>query len=207
MECVQVVVDAVDPIIAVGVTNYLLPYTDVAVQETADGQADVVVLAIDRITCARLRRLRLDWDDGEDKPVVLVVDEVDHDDLLVAVEMGVVAVLRRRSVTAERLHHAILVSATGGAVLPNDLLGGLLKHFERLHREVLIPNGLNGLGFTTREVDVLRLMAEGIETAEIAKKLACSERTVKGLVSAATKRLNLRNRTHAVAYACRSGLI
>ncbi|HWB72974.1 MAG TPA: helix-turn-helix transcriptional regulator [Egibacteraceae bacterium] len=58
-----------------------------------------------------------------------------------------------------------------------------------------------------REVEVLRLVAEGLDTAEIANHLSYSERTIKNVIHDATMRLNLRNRTHAVAYALRQGLI
>jgi len=50
-------------------------------------------------------------------------------------------------------------------------------------------------------------MADGMDTAEIAHRMAYSERTIKAIISSATKRLHLRNRTHAVAFACRSGII
>ena len=58
-----------------------------------------------------------------------------------------------------------------------------------------------------REVEVLRLVSEGFETAEIAGQLCYSERTVKNVIYAITNRLNLRNRQHAVAYALRAGVI
>lgn len=54
---------------------------------------------------------------------------------------------------------------------------------------------------------MLRLLAEGLDTAEIAAKLNYSERTIKNIISAVTRRLNLRNRTHAVAYAIRAGTL
>jgi DNA-binding NarL/FixJ family response regulator len=56
-------------------------------------------------------------------------------------------------------------------------------------------------------VEVLRLLADGLDTSEIAHKLAYSERTVKNVVHDVTTRLQLRNRSHAVAYALREGLI
>jgi DNA-binding NarL/FixJ family response regulator len=62
-------------------------------------------------------------------------------------------------------------------------------------------------GFSGRELDVLRLLSEGWDTAEIAEKLAYSERTVKNVIHDITTRLQLRNRSHAVAYAVRQGLI
>jgi len=54
---------------------------------------------------------------------------------------------------------------------------------------------------------VLRLMADGMDTGEIARNLSYSERTVKNIIYAITTRLSLRNRSHAVAYAMRAGVI
>jgi DNA-binding NarL/FixJ family response regulator len=54
---------------------------------------------------------------------------------------------------------------------------------------------------------VLRLLADGHDTAEVGRQLYYSERTVKNIVHDVTSRLDLRNRTHAVAYALRQGLI
>jgi len=54
---------------------------------------------------------------------------------------------------------------------------------------------------------VLRLIADGCDTSEIANRLAYSERTVKNVLHDVTTRLQLRNRSHAVAYALRQGLI
>jgi DNA-binding NarL/FixJ family response regulator len=56
-------------------------------------------------------------------------------------------------------------------------------------------------------VEVLRLVAEGLDTGEIAKRLSYSERTIKNVIHDVVTRLNLRNRSHAVAYALREGLI
>ncbi|MFD9698125.1 LuxR C-terminal-related transcriptional regulator [Lentzea sp. NPDC059081] len=58
-----------------------------------------------------------------------------------------------------------------------------------------------------REVEVLRLIADGFATEEIADRLSFSVRTVKNIVHQLTSRLNLVNRIHAVAHAVRVGLI
>ena len=83
----------------------------------------------------------------------------------------------------------------------------LLDQVGRLQRQVLDPRGLAFTGLAPREVDVLRLIAEGSDTAEIARTLAFSERTVKNILHDVTTRLQLRNRSHAVAYAMRQGFI
>lgn len=58
-----------------------------------------------------------------------------------------------------------------------------------------------------RETRVLTLLAEGSDTREIARRLNYSERTVKSIIGDITTRFGLRNRSHAVAYALRAGLI
>jgi DNA-binding NarL/FixJ family response regulator len=60
---------------------------------------------------------------------------------------------------------------------------------------------------TTRDVEVLRLLADGRTTADIAQVLAYSESTVKQLVHAILQSLGARNRAHAVALAIRADLI
>ena len=54
---------------------------------------------------------------------------------------------------------------------------------------------------------MLRLVAEGLDTSEIAEKTSYSELTVKNVLHEVTTRLQLRNRAHAVGYALRNGLI
>ncbi|MDA8292188.1 MAG: helix-turn-helix transcriptional regulator, partial [Actinomycetota bacterium] len=61
--------------------------------------------------------------------------------------------------------------------------------------------------FTPRELEVLGLVADGLGTAEIARRLLCSERTVKNVLHEVTERFGLRNRCHAIAYALRAGAI
>jgi DNA-binding NarL/FixJ family response regulator len=60
---------------------------------------------------------------------------------------------------------------------------------------------------TDREIEVLRLLSDGLDTNEVSQRLYYSERTVKNIIHDVTSRLDLRNRTHAVAYAIRQGLI
>ena len=60
---------------------------------------------------------------------------------------------------------------------------------------------------TRRERQVLALLAEGHSTREVAQHLAYSERTIKNVLQEFTTRLQLRNRTQAVAYAVRRGWI
>jgi DNA-binding CsgD family transcriptional regulator len=64
----------------------------------------------------------------------------------------------------------------------------------------------NPAGLTARQVDVLRLVAQGLRNAEIAQELVLSERTVDHHVTAILQKLGARSRTEATAYAMRLGL-
>jgi DNA-binding CsgD family transcriptional regulator len=59
---------------------------------------------------------------------------------------------------------------------------------------------------TSRELDVLELVAEGYSTAEIARALWITEETVRTHVKRTLARLEARTRAHAVAIAFRGGL-
>jgi DNA-binding NarL/FixJ family response regulator len=201
------VVRAPDPITIAGVTSHLKTRAEISVVPASRlTEADVLVLAADGITAEIMATLR---QVAGESPVrtVLVTDQLAETDLLTAVECRVVAVLPRAAATGERLVHAVLTAARGRGMLPPDLLGALLVQVERLQREVLAPNGLNASGLAPREIDVLRLIADGWDTAAIAKQLCYSERTVKNVICALMSRLNLKNRPHAVAYAMRAGII
>ena len=138
---------------------------------------------------------------------MLLVARLDDQGLLIAVEAGVCGVLRRSDATAGNIRNTIRSVANGEGTLPPDLLGRLLDQVGRLQRQVLAPRGLTFRGLTEREVSVLRLLADGKDTAEVGRELFYSERTVKNIVHDITSRLELRNRTHAVAYAIKQGLI
>ncbi|WP_436535552.1 response regulator transcription factor [Actinoplanes sp. HUAS TT8] len=207
MERVRVVLQASDPVSHAGLASLLRSGAELNLLRAGDrtgGRA--LVFACDRFgpeTVAALRRAAAEIG----LPVVLVINEIAEAELLTAIECRVVAILHRSAVTADRLIRTVIAAANGGGVMPPNMVGELLKHIERLQREVLAPNGLNVSGLTTREIDVLRLMADGLDTNEIAGQLCYSERTVKNVIHGLTHRLNLRNRSHAVAYALRAGMI
>jgi DNA-binding NarL/FixJ family response regulator len=205
MERVRVTVRALDAITSAGLVNCLDSEPDLVVT-AADGQVDVVVAAFDRLSTGAVAMLRATAADVR-RPVVLIVNEIREVEVLPAVECRVVSILPRSAAADGRLVKAVQTAAAGGAELPPNLLGHLLNHAERLHKEVLAAHGLTASGLSPREVDVLRLMADGLDTNEIAKNLSYSERTVKNIIYTITNRLHLRNRPHAVAYAMRAGII
>jgi len=204
---VRVHIEASDPVSAMGIGGELRMRADVQVLDPVDQLlSDVTVLVSDEVDGATLTRIRSLHRDGCAR-VVLVVTRLEDAGLLTAVESGACGILRRSEANPERIAEAVLTAARGDGSVPPDLLGRLLSQVSRLQRQVLAPRGLSLNGFTEREVDVLKLLAEGWDTSEIATKLSYSERTVKNVIHDITARLQLRNRAHAVAYALRAGVI
>jgi DNA-binding NarL/FixJ family response regulator len=204
---IPVCVSAADPLSRAGTISQLRATGDVVLIEedglTDDGVALVVADEVDTEAVRTIRGLRRR---GVER-IALLVGRLDDKGLLAAVEAGVAGVVRRSEATPGNLLSAIRSVASGEGTLPPDLLGRLLGQVGQLQRQVLAPRGLTFSGLTERELSVLRLLADGHDTAEVGRQLFYSERTVKNIVHDMTSRLDLRNRTHAVAYALRQGLI
>lgn len=166
----------------------------------------VALVAVDSLDAGAVQVLRAATQRGC-RRMVLIGSTIDDDALMTAVELGVSGVLRRTEATADRIVHLLQVAAAGDASLPRDLLGRLLGQVSRRQRHVPAPRGLSHTGLSDRETQVLRLVADGKDTQEIARELSYSERTVKNVLHDVTSRLQLKNRSHAVAYALRQGLI
>jgi DNA-binding NarL/FixJ family response regulator len=201
----RVAVKASDPISHAGITRYLASRPEVQVLAPPRwADADVVILVPDRLTMPNLAAIGRD---APRCPAILIANKVTESDLLDAVKCRIMAVLPRAAATDDRLLDAIKSVASRDESAPPDLLGELVARAEHLQHEVLAARGLHFTDMNAREVDVLRLMADGFDTAEIAQKLCYSQRTVKNIIHGVNSRLHLRNRQHAVAYAMRTGVI
>lgn len=139
--------------------------------------------------------------------IVLVANSIREHQLLRAVGYGLVSVIPRREASYDRIVEVLLDSRTGNAAMPPVAVGWLVEYTRLIQQDVLAPMGLTAAGLLPREVDVLRLLADGLPTNEIAEKLNYSERTIKSIIHTLMTRLGLRNRPHAVAYAMRIGAL
>jgi len=194
-----------DPLTRAGIEAQLGRRPGFGLVDGATPEGGVTLVVTDEVDSAALHAIRLAPATGG-RRVVLLVGRIDDAGLLAAVEAGVSGLVRRSS-DATALELAIRGAAEGDGTLPPDLLGRLLAQVGRLQRQVLTPRGLTLGGLTEREVSVLRLIADGHDTAEVGRELYFSERTVKNVIHDVMMRFDLRNRAHAVAYAIRQGLI
>jgi DNA-binding NarL/FixJ family response regulator len=145
-------------------------------------------------------------DGGGGAPRVLMLTTFDLDEYVYeALRVGASGFLLKDT-PPEQLVTAIEVVAAGDALLSPAVTRRVIEEFVRrpAPTRVDVP-GLDEL--TTRELEVLKLMARGLSNAEIAKELYVSETTVKTHVAHVLQKCRLRDRVQAVVLAYESGLI
>lgn len=173
------------------------------IAEAADEAAVRVVKAIQR--------------DGIPK-VVLVAAHFDETGVILATAAGVTNFVRRADATSNRLADVVQAADESGCQLPEGLLrkAAVAQAGTGHEADVIdLTDGRQGGGVSTltekrlsaRESEVLRLVADGYDTTDIAEQLAYSESTIKGVLAKIMTRLEARNRCHAVAIVVREGLI
>lgn len=207
---VTVAVMATEPHVAEGAAAYLRAYpglTPVAADHL--DRACVVLVIADRVGEGTLAALQRAAELAPDREMrfVLVCDDIREPQLLRALNWGLVSVLPRHETDYERIARALVNARDGKVELPVDAHGWLEERIRLVQRDVLAPHDLTTAGLYTREVEVLRLLAEGVDTLEIAQRLSYSERTVRNIIHGLLTRMKLRNRAHAVAYALRNGVM
>lgn len=176
-----------DPISLAALNSWLSPRPEIVLVRQ-DEQVAVLINAAEPV----------EWPCAADVPKVLVADSLDERRAAGLADFGVVEVLPRSIVSGDQLVSSVLRAATGPQVTGDALHHGF--------RQAVTGEPHAG-GLSARETDVLRLLAEGWATPQIAVELGCSERTVTNVIYGLTTRLGLRNRPHAVAYAIRTGAI
>jgi len=162
-----------------------------AIEALSDGCADVVLMDLNLPTMsgieatARLAAL-------PDPPAVLAVTMVDDDDtVLAAMRAGARGYVLKGSVGAE-IVAAVRTVAAGGAVFGAGVATQVLA--------LASPGGGAGReddGLTEREREVLALLAEGANNAQIARALGVSLKTVQNYVSRILDKLQVSDRTQA----------
>lgn len=184
--------------------------------ECGDGQAalglaaevrpDVVVMDVRMPVLDGIEATRALAGAGVAHPVkVLVVTTFNLDKYVYeALRAGASGFLLKDAPPAQLLH-GIRTVATGAALLDPEVTRRLVGTYAARIRP---PGGTpDDVPLTPREVEVLRLIAEGLSNGEIAGSLLISPETVKTFVSRILTKLGLRDRVQAVVYAYRHGLV
>ncbi|TDD34825.1 response regulator transcription factor [Saccharopolyspora elongata] len=198
---IRVAVRAVDPLVVSGLHAMLRPASGIDLVADCEEAEVTVAVADSSGLCELLSNITV-------SRLVLIADDLRHAELLAAIEHGLIVLVPRGEVTTKtRLLQAISDACEGRGDLPAQQLGAVLQGMKQLQESTLGPRDLKLSGLSSREIEIFRLLADGLGTGEIAEKLMFSERTVKSVLHGLMSRLGLRNRAHAVAYALRHGLI
>jgi DNA-binding NarL/FixJ family response regulator len=202
-----------------GIRSLLTLADDVeVVAEAGDGRAALDVIAEHRPDVVLLD-LRMPVLDGigtlrelagaAHVPAVLVLTTFDDDEaVLAALRSGARGYLLK-DVTLEGLLEAIRTVASGKRLIQPAVTASLLERLVAgdLPGDASVATGPRPEELTSRELDVLRLMAAGWSNREIAGGLHLAEGTVKNHVSSVLLKLGVRDRTRAVLRALDLGLI
>ncbi|WAP54926.1 response regulator [Streptomyces sp. S465] len=166
---------------------------------------DVVVMDIRMPVLDGLEATRLLAGAGVPHPVkVLVVTTFNLDEYVYEALRAGASGFLLKDAPPDRLLHGIRTVATGAALLDPDVTRQLVgRYAARIRPTEKTPRDIP---LTPRELEVLRLIADGLSNSEIAAALVISQETVKTFVSRILTKLQLRDRVQAVVYAYRHGL-
>jgi DNA-binding NarL/FixJ family response regulator len=176
-----------------------------AVSKLRDLPADVVVMDVRMPRLDGIEATRQICRAG-DRPRVLMLTTFDLDEYVFAALKAGASGFLLKDVPPEELLFGIRSVHSGAAVVAPSTTRRLIDHFAPM-----LPAGDEELpdltGLTSREREVLALIAQGLSNTEIAERLFVTEATVKTHVGRVLAKLNLRDRVQAVVFAYETGLV
>jgi DNA-binding NarL/FixJ family response regulator len=161
---------------------------------------DIQMPGLDGLEATR----RILADAGGDTRVLILTTFERDDYVFEALQLGASGFLLKTA-PPEDLITAVRVVARGEALLSPSVTRRVIQEVTRQQRRVRRSPDLDRL--TPRELEVLRLVAEGLTNAEIAARLYLTEATVKTHTSNVLSKLGLRDRVQAVIFAFQHGLV
>ncbi len=201
-EPIAVLIVAKDPISRAGVQRQLLGLAEITVLPPSGGRhpdvALVVADAVDEEVLGWIRTIR-----HRSPSRIVLVAGVTGQAVVRATDAGANGVVPRSMADQRRLVWAIQRVHRGEAI----------ALFSEIRPEPASPVAARPTAEVTmkpvseRDREVLRLLADGCDTGEIARTLAYSEPTIKNVIQRLFEQLKAKNRPHAVALALRSGII
>jgi DNA-binding NarL/FixJ family response regulator len=185
---------------------------DKVLQQVAHLQPDLLLLDLEMPVMdgveiiKRIHQLQL-----QRNPRIIVFTAFDNDERIIhAIQAGADGYLLKGA-PRDDIFNAIRVTQQGGSLLQPFVASKLLRHVVQQGGIPTVAKQATDMPaieeLTERELEVLRLLAQGMPNKEIAARLIISERTVKFHVSSIMGKLGATNRTEAVSLAAQRGLI
>lgn len=141
-----------------------------------------------------------------DVEIIVMTDRLDDVKALQAIDAGATGYILK-DIPAMNLTSALRAVCNGRAFFHPEVTRKLMERLASLSREQRTRMRLESEGLTARELDILMELAKGSTDREIAAKFVVAEGTVKTHIRHILRKLGARNRTQAVAYVLRKGVI
>jgi NarL family two-component system response regulator LiaR len=196
-----------------GVRAFLVTQADISVVGEAGSGQEAVELAAHQVPDVVLMDLIMPDMDGVEatrrvkqvsprSQVVVLTSYYEDEHIFPALKAGALSYILK-DLSAEDLAGAVRKAAAGEAVLHPRVAARVIRELQGKRGETINPF----TELSERELEVLKLIADGMSNAEMAAKLVLSEKTVKGHVSNILSKLQLADRTQAAVYAWREGIV
>ena len=196
-----------------GVRAYLGAQAEFEVIGEADSGTAAVALAQEHVPDVVLMDLIMPGMDGVEATrrvknvsprtqIVILTSYHEDEHIFPALQAGAISYVLK-DLGMEELAEAISRAARGEATLHPGVASRVIRELQGPKAEEVNPYS----ELTNREMEVLRLIADGMSNSRIAEELVVSEYTVKGHVSNILSKLHLADRTQAAVYAWQKGVV
>ncbi len=175
-----------------------------AIRKAEDAAPDVVLMDVRMPRMSGIEATRAISDAVPTAKILMLTVSDEEEDLYEAVKAGATGYLLKE-ISIEEVANAIRAVVTGQSLISPSMASKLLSEFNNLAKQaqqkVIAPK------LTDRELQVLKLVAQGMSNREAAETLFISENTVKNHVRNILEKLHLHSRMEAVVYAVREKLL
>ncbi len=167
---------------------------------------DVILLdqdmpGLDSVEAVRLIKKRV-----PKAEIIVLAEAPDHERAFRVLEAGAIGYILK-DINPDNLIRAIEGVCNGRTLMHPHITRQLIERFRMLVREKNGKDGMHLGGLTSRELEILLEMTKGETDREIAHKMYVSTTTVKSHIRSIFRKLGAKNRTQAVVYTLKSGLV
>ena len=177
-----------------------------AVTKAEELAPDVVLMDVRMPRVSGIEATRSIADSVPTAKILMLTVSDEEDDLYDAIKAGAAGYLLKE-ISIEEVATAIRAVVSGQSLISPSMASKLLSEFTNLAKKADERQALPTPRLTERELEVLKLVAQGMSNREIAGELYISENTVKNHVRNILEKLHLHSRMEAVVYAVREKLL
>ena len=175
-----------------------------AIERAAELQPDVVLMDVRMPGATGIEATRRIRAAQPSTKIVMLTVSDDEEDLFASVRAGATGYVLKDGSPAE-IAGAVRAATAGQSVISPSMAARLVAEFNVLSGRLEAEN--DGRRLTTRELEVLRLIARGLSNKDIASELVIAENTVRNHVRNILEKLQVRSRVEAAMYAVREKLV